>query len=74
MDDDKPSSSRRRVLGTAAVGAAGLVGGALAAPPRPVTVIERTNRPRFAGKVVLITAATSGDPTGSRGAPLSLRQ
>lgn len=64
MDDDKPSSSRRRVLGTAAVGAAGLaaglVGGALAAPPKPVTVIERTNRPRFAGKVVLITGATSG--------------
>lgn len=64
MDDDKPSSSRRKVLGTAAVGAAGLaaglVGGALAAPPKPVTVIERTNRPRFAGKVVLITGATSG--------------
>lgn len=64
MDDDKLSSSRRRVLGTAAVGAAGLaaglVGGALAAPSKPVTVVERTNRPRFAGKVVLITGATSG--------------
>lgn len=64
MDDDRPSSSRRRMLGTAAVGAAGLaaglVGGALAAPPKPVTVIEHTNRPRFAGKVVLITGATSG--------------
>jgi NAD(P)-dependent dehydrogenase (short-subunit alcohol dehydrogenase family) len=64
MDDDKPSSSRRAVLRTAAVGAAalagGLVGGVLAAPLKPVTVIERTNRPRFAGKVVLITGATSG--------------
>jgi NAD(P)-dependent dehydrogenase (short-subunit alcohol dehydrogenase family) len=65
MDEDKPSSTRRRLLGAAAVGAAGLAagfaGGALSAEGAgSVAVIERTNRPRFVGKVVLITGATSG--------------
>jgi NAD(P)-dependent dehydrogenase (short-subunit alcohol dehydrogenase family) len=65
MDDDKPSSGRRRLLGTAAIGAAGLAAGfasgALTAEGAgAIAVIERTNRPRFAGKVVLITGATSG--------------
>jgi NAD(P)-dependent dehydrogenase (short-subunit alcohol dehydrogenase family) len=64
MDEETPSASRRRLLRTAAVGAAGLAvglaGGAIAAGSQSVTVIERTNRPRFAGKVVVITGATSG--------------
>ena len=64
MDEEKPSQGRRTLLGTAAVGAAGLAvglaGGALGAPKGTVAVIEHINRPRFAGKVVLITGATSG--------------
>jgi NAD(P)-dependent dehydrogenase (short-subunit alcohol dehydrogenase family) len=66
MDDgDKQSSSRRRLLGAAAVGTAGLVagfaGGTLSAEGTgSIAVIERTNRPRFSSKVVLITGATSG--------------
>lgn len=64
MSDDRPSSGRRQLLGAAAVGvaglAAGVAGGAVATGTRSVAVIERTNRPRFAGKVVLITGATSG--------------
>lgn len=64
MDEKEPSQSRRALLGTTAVGAAGLAaglaGGVFAAPPRTVAVTERTNRPRFADKVVLITGATSG--------------
>jgi hypothetical protein len=64
MGDEMPSQSRRALLGTGAAGAVGLAvglaGGAFAAPSRTVAVIEHTNRPRFADKVVLITGATSG--------------
>jgi NAD(P)-dependent dehydrogenase (short-subunit alcohol dehydrogenase family) len=58
--------SRRRLLGAAGIGAAtgvvaGLAAGAvLAQPPGPIAVIRRTDAPRFLGKVVLITGATSG--------------
>ncbi|WP_322082801.1 SDR family NAD(P)-dependent oxidoreductase [Burkholderia sp. BCC1972] len=64
MDDKNLSPGRRKLLGTAAVGAAGLAvglaGGAMAAGSQSVAVIERIDRPRFVGKVVLITGATSG--------------
>ncbi|SDR40640.1 hypothetical protein SAMN05444161_3590 [Rhizobiales bacterium GAS191] len=64
-DDQQPRPDRRRVLGTAAAGTAGLALGlaggvalahAAASPPPP----RRTGPPRFEGKVVLITGATSG--------------
>jgi NAD(P)-dependent dehydrogenase (short-subunit alcohol dehydrogenase family) len=62
-DDDVPSTGRRRVLGSLAAGAGGIAAGfagALALTPKAVAVIQRTDRPRFAGKAVLITGATSG--------------
>jgi NAD(P)-dependent dehydrogenase (short-subunit alcohol dehydrogenase family) len=57
--------TRRRLLGAATAGAAGLALGAAAAAAtikgaKPATVIERTSRQRFADKVVVITGATSG--------------
>ena len=58
--------SRRRLLGAAGIGAAagvaaGLAAGAvLAQPPGPIAVIRRSDAPRFVGKVVAITGATSG--------------
>jgi NAD(P)-dependent dehydrogenase (short-subunit alcohol dehydrogenase family) len=62
---DKPSITRRTVIGGTAAGAVGLGLGAAAGallgkssgPPPPVFVAGRR---RFAGKVVLITGATSG--------------
>ena len=59
-------ASRRRVLGSAAVGtgaglAVGLAAGAvLAAPPKSPPVPPQPGRRRFEGKVVAITGATSG--------------
>ncbi|HMA49994.1 MAG TPA: SDR family oxidoreductase [Magnetospirillaceae bacterium] len=60
---DQPT--RRHLLGAATAGAAGLALGAAATAATikgaaPVTIIERTNRQRFADKVVAITGATSG--------------
>jgi NAD(P)-dependent dehydrogenase (short-subunit alcohol dehydrogenase family) len=62
---DKPSITRRHILGGVATGAAGVglglaagvILGASSAPPAPVFVAGRR---RFEGKVVLITGATSG--------------
>jgi NAD(P)-dependent dehydrogenase (short-subunit alcohol dehydrogenase family) len=62
---DKPSITRRHIIGGTAMGAAGLGLGVTAGamlgtssvPPAPVFVAGRR---RFAGKVVLITGATSG--------------
>jgi len=62
---DKPSVTRRNVIGGTAVGVAGLglglAAGALlgrsSGPPTPVFIAGRR---RFEGKVVLITGATSG--------------
>ena len=64
-ESDKPSMTRRHIIGGTAAGAAGLGLGLLAgvtlakssAPPAPVFVAGRR---RFDGKVVLITGATSG--------------
>jgi NAD(P)-dependent dehydrogenase (short-subunit alcohol dehydrogenase family) len=64
-EPDKPSMTRRHIIGGTALGAAGIglglaAGVALAtssAPPAPVFVAGRR---RFEGKVVLITGATSG--------------
>jgi len=62
---DKPSITRRHIIGGTAMSAAGvglgLAAGAMlgtsSAPPAPVVIAGRR---RFAGKVVLITGATSG--------------
>ena len=59
-------ASRRRVLGSAAVGtgaglAVGLAAGAvLAAPPKSPPIPPHPGRRRFEGKVIAITGATSG--------------
>jgi NAD(P)-dependent dehydrogenase (short-subunit alcohol dehydrogenase family) len=61
-----PSSNRRRVVGTTALGvtaglAAGLAAGvALALPPKSPAIPPQPGRRRFEGKVVAITGATSG--------------
>lgn len=65
MTDEPQSASRRKLLGAATAGAAGLALGTAATAATikgaaPVTIIERTSRQRFAGKVVAITGATSG--------------
>ena len=57
--------SRRRVLSGAAAGAAGLgaglaSGGLLGASTRPPAAVQVDGRRRFAGKVILVTGATSG--------------
>jgi NAD(P)-dependent dehydrogenase (short-subunit alcohol dehydrogenase family) len=62
---DKPSITRRQMIGGAAIGAAGIGAGLAAgvmlgtASTRPAPVFI-AGRQRFAGKVVLITGATSG--------------
>ena len=61
----RASISRRTVLSGAVAGAAGLGaglagGGMLGASTRPPAPIEVNARRRFAGKVVLVTGATSG--------------
>lgn len=59
-------ASRRRVLGSTAVGtgvglAVGLAAGAvLASPPKSPPIPQRPGRRRFEGKVIAITGATSG--------------
>lgn len=63
-ENTKDRSSRRLVLASAALGTAagvaGLAGGlALGTSPRPART-ERAGAARFAGKVVLVTGATSG--------------
>src|SRR5262249_37061735 len=61
-----PKPGRRRIVGTAAIGATaglavGLAAGVAAAlPPKAAPIPPRPGRRRFEGKVVAITGATSG--------------